>query len=199
MLDTLESLFLAHEGDKMPEVTCCVTAGGDDFLGAWRKRVETKILPKSKQRTAGRMKPSRRRFHDAMWSLSVLRRQEHEDGVILCQDDLLFVDGWDLKLAKMVSAATEYMASSLGRGDKRFIIALSLDDRSQHACECLFVAGSVVAELSEAMEDDFVGRCPPIDRWLSEWCMSTDTPILCGVPSIARPHPAIVTADAASS
>lgn len=197
LLETLESVFLAYEGEGSPDVTCCITGGGDAFLGAWRKRVSVKLLAKPKMRSAHRMKASRRRFHDNMWSLSLFT--ETEGGLVLCQDDLLFVDGWNQKILKMVSAATEYMASSLGRSDGRFVIALSLDQRSQHAGECIFVSGPVIEDLVDAMEDSFIGRCPPFDRWLSEWCMSTDTPVLCGVPSVARPHPEVSDALVAAS
>lgn len=186
VLETLASIYLAADETDDLRVECYLTHGNERFLGRWLDRLTVQVLPKPRQRAANRMRPARRRFHDVMWTLACLS-EEGTEGVVLCQDDLVFEDGWDTKTKKMIASSQEFVATH-GRDPERFVIALSLDVLSQHAAECLFISSGLVAELSDAMAEDFENRCPPVDRWLAEWCMSKDIPLLCGVPSVARPH-----------
>lgn len=184
ILEVLASAFLSASEMGSLKVECYLTSGNSNFLGSWLDRVSVLVLEKSRQRAANRMRDSRRRYHDVLWVMEQLA-EEGTEGVMVCHPSVSFVEGWDAQTCKMVISSEDYLATR-SFDTSRYAIALSLDEFSRHAAECVYFSAGVVDEIARDMRLDFESRCPPFERWLAEWCMASEVPLLCGVPSVAR-------------
>lgn len=181
----------------------CVVCGPDaGYLDRWHGVVETETLGKSGMRKLARLNPKRRIFFNA---IRCLFGADRDDSVLLCQDDIVFCDGWRSKLEQMMNVAPKHLARSqkrhrsLGRHEDRYVLSLyaSYDFKTRPICgyptqkfygtQCMCFPQQVVGDVADAMNEAFDGgRCPPDDIWLKEWCMRQDMPILCGIPNLVQ-------------
>jgi hypothetical protein len=171
-------------------------------LERWSEHVDTETLDKRGLRKLTHLKPKRRIFFNA---IRCLRDADHDDSLLLCQDDVVFCSRWRDKLAKMVAAAPVYLGKSqprhreLGRNGSRYILSLyaSYVFKTRPVCgypiqkfygtQCMYFPQGVLKDVAMAMDRAFDGgRCPPDDIWLKEWCTRQDMPILCGIPNLVQ-------------
>jgi hypothetical protein len=193
--ETLTSMF-DNACDVPLDVRCFVSGADASYLSRWGDRITVCTTSAKEAKEMARHGKKRRIFHNAMRCLLDAAPSE---ALAYFQDDVEFCPDWTLKLARMREIAPGYLVKHMRQAPDRYVLALYAAYRFKakpvsnyptqkfYGSQGLFFPEGMVGEIATAMSRAFnQGRCPPDDIWLKEWCLSTDTPILCGVPNLVQ-------------